>query len=137
MGCYGIGVTRTMAASIEQNHDENGIIWPVSIAPYQVVIIPANTKDPDIMEAAQHIYDCMEENQDETVMDDRDERAGIKFKDADLIGYPVRITVGRHYKETGCVEIRVRKTGETIDTTLEECSSLTERMLQQLAEDHQ
>lgn len=137
MGCYGIGVTRTMAASIEQNHDENGIIWPVSIAPYQVVIVPANTKDPDIMEAAQHIYDCMEENHDETVLDDRDERAGIKFKDADLIGYPVRITVGRHYKENGCVEIRVRKTGETITTTLEECSSLTERMLQQLEEKHQ
>lgn len=87
MGCYGIGVTRTVAASIEQNHDENGIIWPVAIAPYEVVIVPANNKSEDVMKAAEGLYNALESSQDEIVFDDRAERAGIKFKDADLIGY--------------------------------------------------
>ena len=88
MGCYGIGVTRTVAASIEQNHDDDGIIWPVAIAPYEAVIVPANNKSEEVMAAARKLYEDMEDSRDEVVLDDRNERAGIKFKDADLIGYP-------------------------------------------------
>ena len=104
MGCYGIGVTRTVAASIEQNHDDDGIIWPVAIAPYEVVIVPANNKSEEVMEAARKLYEDMEDRQDEIVLDDRNERAGIKFKDADLIGYPVRVTIGKKWQQSGNVE---------------------------------
>lgn len=134
MGCYGIGVSRTMAAAIEQSHDEDGIIWPVAIAPYEVVIVPANNKDEAVMGAARALYDAFEEKSDEVVLDDRNERAGIKFKDADLIGYPVRVTVGKKWQESGMVEIRIRRTGETIETPLEECR---DKVLEILAELHQ
>lgn len=80
MGCYGIGVTRTVAASIEQNHDDDGIIWPVAIAPYEVVIVPANNKSEEVMDAAKKLYDAMEEKADEVVLDDRNERAGIQVQ---------------------------------------------------------
>lgn len=121
MGCYGIGVSRTMAAAIEQSHDDDGIIWPVAIAPYEAVIVPANNKDEKVMAAAQALYESFEEKSDEVVLDDRNERAGIKFKDADLIGYPVRVTIGKKWQESGNVEIRIRRTGETIEVPLEEC----------------
>lgn len=120
MGCYGIGVSRTMAAAIEQSHDDDGIIWPVAIAPYEAVIVPANNKDEEVMAAAKGLYDELEEKRDEVVLDDRNERAGIKFKDADLIGYPVRVTIGKKWKESGNVEIRIRRTGETIELPLAE-----------------
>lgn len=133
MGCYGIGVSRTMAAAIEQSHDDDGIIWPVAIAPYEAVIVPANNKDEAVMAAAQSLYDSFEEKSDEVVLDDRNERAGIKFKDADLIGYPVRITVGKKWQESGNVEIRVRRTGETIEIPLDACKS---KVLEILADLH-
>ena len=123
MGCYGIGVTRTVAASIEQNHDDDGIIWPVAIAPYEVVIVPANNKSEEVMDAAKKLYDVMEEKADEVVLDDRNERAGIKFKDADLIGYPVRVTIGKKWQQSGNVEIRLRRSGETIEVPYEECKA--------------
>lgn len=119
MGCYGIGVTRTVAASIEQNHDDDGIIWPVAIAPYEAVIIPANNKSEEVMAAARKLYEDMEDSRDEVVLDDRNERAGIKFKDADLIGYPVRVTVGKKWQQSGCVEIKIRRSGEVVEVPLE------------------
>lgn len=133
MGCYGIGVTRTVAASIEQNHDD-GIIWPVAIAPYEVVIVPANNKSEEVMGAAKKLYDEMEDKADEVVLDDRNERAGIKFKDADLIGYPVRVTIGKKWQQTGNVEIRLRRTGEVIEVPLEECHDKVMEILKDLHE---
>lgn len=132
MGCYGIGVTRTVAASIEQNHDKDGIIWPVAIAPYEVVIIPANNKSEDVMGAAQKLYQEMESNQDEVVLDDRNERPGIKFKDADLIGYPIRVTIGKKWQQTGQVEIKLRRTGEVIEVALDECKAKVDELLKYL-----
>lgn len=134
MGCYGIGVTRTVAASIEQNHDDDGIIWPVAIAPYEVVIVPANNKREEVMGAAKELYDEMEDKADEVVLDDRNERAGIKFKDADLIGYPVRVTIGKKWQQTGNVEIRLRRTGEVIEVPLEECHDKVMEILKDLHE---
>lgn len=119
MGCYGIGVTRTVAASIEQNHDDDGIIWPVAIAPYEAVIVPANNKSEEVMAAARKLYEDMEDGRDEVVLDDRNERAGIKFKDADLIGYPVRVTIGKKWQQSGCVEIKIRRSGEVVEVPLE------------------
>ena len=136
MGCYGIGVTRTVAASIEQNHDDDGIIWPVAIAPYEVVIVPANNKDEGVMSAAKTLYEEMTDMGDEVVLDDRNERAGIKFKDADLIGYPVRVTVGKKWKENGLVEIKLRRTGEVIESPLETCIEKVSEILSQLHKNH-
>lgn len=112
MGCYGIGVTRTMAAAIEQLHDDKGIMWPVAIAPYEVVIIPVNVQDDALMGKAKELYGEMTAHSSEIMLDDRDERAGVKFNDADLIGYPVQIILGKEYKTNGTVEIKVRRTGE-------------------------
>ena len=137
MGCYGIGVSRTMAAAIEQSHDDDGIIWPVAIAPYEVVIVPANNKDEAVMEAAQKLYESFEEKADEVVLDDRNERAGIKFKDADLIGYPVRVTLGKNFLETGNTEVRIRRTGETIEVPLSECKAKVEEILETLFKNNQ
>ncbi len=111
MGCYGIGISRTAAAAVEKHHDENGIIWPTSIAPYQVVVIPANTQDSHQMDTANKIYEELINENIEVILDDRDERTGVKFKDADLIGIPYRITVGRDIIN-GLVEVKNRKTGE-------------------------
>lgn len=132
MGCYGIGITRTVAASIEQNHDKDGIIWPVAIAPYEVVIVPANNKDEGVMNAARHLYDEMEDCRDEVILDDRDERAGIKFKDADLIGYPIRVTIGKKWKESGLVEVRLRRSGVVSEVALADCKTKVLEMLEEL-----
>ena len=99
MGCYGIGVTRCLAAAVEQCNDENGIIWPVAIAPYQAIVIPANYKSEEQVEMAEKLYKELTEAGIETLIDDRPERAGVKFKDADLIGIPVRVVVGKRCGE--------------------------------------
>jgi prolyl-tRNA synthetase len=112
MGCYGIGVGRTIAAAIEQHHDKDGIIFPLTLAPYQALILPVNINEPKLHKAAFKIYDELNADGIEALMDDRDERPGIKFKDADLIGIPLRITIGQHALEEGKVEIRDRKTGK-------------------------
>lgn len=130
MGCYGIGISRTMAAAIEQNYDDDGIIWPLSIAPYHVVIVPANVKDKDVFDYADKLYSQLQDKGVETVLDDRNERAGIKFKDADLIGYPLRVTVGKKLQKEGTVEIKVRKTGEVMEVGKEE---VCEKVLDVLA----
>lgn len=132
MGCYGIGVTRTVAASIEQNHDEDGIIWPINIAPYEAVIVPFNTKDEEVMKAAKELYEALNTSRDEIVLDDRKGRAGPKFKDADLIGYPVRVTIGKKLKENGTVEIKIRRTGEVIEVPFTEAAEKVNSVLNSL-----
>ena len=108
MGCYGIGVERTVAAVIEQHHDENGIIWPLAIAPYHVVVVPVNVKKEEHLENAEKIYKELEAAGVEVLLDDRNERAGFKFKDSDLLGIPMRITVGKDIVD-GKVEFKSRK----------------------------
>lgn len=112
MGCYGVGVSRTMAAAIEQNYDDNGIIWPIEIAPYHVLVVPVNTKDEASAAKAEEIYMQLKKVGLETVIDDRNERPGVKFKDADLIGYPLRVVVGPKTLTEGNLEVKIRKTGE-------------------------
>ena len=112
MGCYGVGVSRTMAAAIEQNYDDNGIIWPIEIAPYHVLVVPVNTKDEASAAKAEEIYIQLKKVGLETVIDDRNERPGVKFKDADLIGYPLRVVVGPKTLTEGKLEVKIRKTGE-------------------------
>ena len=107
MGCYGIGVERTAAAVIEQHHDENGIIWPLAIAPYHVVVVPVNMKKEEQVEAAEKIYNELKDMGVEVLLDDRDERVGFKFKDSELIGIPMRITVGKDITD-GKVEFKLR-----------------------------
>lgn len=118
MGCYGIGISRTAAAAVEAHYDENGIKWPISIAPYHVVIVPVNIQDKLQMEVAEKMYDELKKAGVEVVLDDRDERAGVKFKDADLIGFPYRVTVGKTINE-GLVEYKTRETGEIEKVTPE------------------
>lgn len=132
MGCYGIGVTRTVAASIEQNHDEDGIIWPINIAPYEAVIVPFNTKDEEVMKVAKELYEALNTSRDEIVLDGRKGRAGPKFKDADLIGYPVRVTIGKKLKENGTVEIKIRRTGEVIEVPFAEAAEKVNSVLNRL-----
>lgn len=118
MGSYGIGVSRTLAAAIEQFHDENGIIWPRAIAPFEVVVVPINAKDEALMEASTKIYKELKAAGVDVLLDDRKERAGVKFKDADLIGYPLRITVSKNTLESGAVELKTRKTGEAVEVAI-------------------
>jgi prolyl-tRNA synthetase len=109
MGCYGIGVSRIIPAVIEQNHDKDGIIWPRELAPYDVLVLPVNTSDKDIFAASKKIYDILEKKGLKVILDDRDQRAGVKFKDADLIGIPLRITIGDKFLKEKKVEILSRK----------------------------
>lgn len=133
MGCYGIGVTRVVAAAIEQNHDDNGIIFPVPIAPFHVVILNLGTNDSEITEAAESLYKQFQEAGVEVLLDDRDERPGFKFKDADLIGIPYRVTVGKGYKKNGLVEVKTRKDGTVEELSLQETlTGLQEKILSSL-----
>ena len=119
MGCYGIGVSRTLAAIIEQHYDENGIIWPMAVAPYQVIVVPTTSQDEAVVKMAEEIHDALEKKGIEVLIDDREERAGVKFKDADLIGFPIRITVGRKAAE-GKVEYKLRAGSEVLEMTADE-----------------
>ena len=132
MGCYGIGVGRTLAAAIEQSYDENGIIWPVAIAPFEVVIVPINAKDDALMEVSERLYKEMKQAGVDVLLDDRKDRAGVKFKDADLIGYPVRITVSKNTIESGEVELRIRKDGSTSTLKIDEVSTSVQGLLRLL-----
>lgn len=119
MGCYGIGVGRTGAAAIEQNNDEGGIIWPMPLAPYQVIITIVNPKDDEVRTTAESIYESLKLEGIEVILDDRNERPGIKFKDADLIGIPVRITVGGRGIKEGKVEVKHRKEKDAANIEIE------------------
>jgi prolyl-tRNA synthetase len=114
MGCYGIGVSRTVAAVAEQYNDENGFIWPANIAPYHLHIIAVNMKDQVQVEIAETLYKDLSKNRFEVLLDDRKERPGVKFADSDLIGLPIRITVGKKASD-GIVELKIRKTGEMFE----------------------
>ena len=132
MGCYGIGVSRTLAAAIEQYHDENGIIWPRSIAPFEAVIVPINAKDEALMATSQTIYTALQNAGVDVLLDDRKDRAGVKFKDADLIGYPLRITVSKNTLENNEVEIQIRKSGEALPCAIDSVSDKVTELLQNL-----
>ena len=120
MGCYGIGVGRTVQAAIEQNHDDYGIKWPMALAPYEVVVLPLQMNKEAVVEAAEKMYgDLMMAGLDAAI-DDRDERAGFKFNDADLLGYPVQVIFGAKSLENGVAEVKIRKTGEKMNLKLDE-----------------
>jgi prolyl-tRNA synthetase len=129
MGCYGIGVSRIVAATIEQNHDDNGIIFPVPLAPYQVTVLNLGLKDESVCQAVETIYSQLSEAGIDVFLDDRHERPGVKFKDADLLGFPFRITVGKRYIENGMIEVRRRKDGFVEETTLDELLNLVKAHL--------
>lgn len=129
MGCYGIGIGRTMAAAIEQNNDENGIIWPVNIAPFIVDVIVANINDKSQMDLGEEVYKFLLENNIETIIDDRKERPGFKFKDADLIGFPFRIVCGKRSSEN-ILELKIRKTNEVIEIKKEELLEKIKKLIE-------
>ncbi len=137
MGTYGIGVTRTVAAVIEQLHDEHGIVWPYSIAPYQVHVVPVNVKDEPSRAAAEAIYEGLRTQRIDVLLDDRDERPGTKFKDADLLGMPLRVTVGDRGLKEGVVELRDRKSGVVdrvpVGNAVEECRRRVEEELRKVS----
>lgn len=119
MGCYGIGVSRTVAAIIEQHHDENGMVWPTSVAPFDLHLVTINVKDEAQRSLGEELYQSLKNERYDVLFDDRPERAGVKFKDSDLIGLPIRIAVGKKAAE-GIVEVKVRKTGEMLEVPVSE-----------------
>ncbi|MBX4161960.1 proline--tRNA ligase [Priestia megaterium] len=128
MGCYGIGVSRTVAAIAEQFNDENGLLWPEAVTPYQVHVIPVNVKNDAQRELGEKLYNELLDNRFEVLLDDRQERAGVKFADSDLIGLPVRVTVGKRASE-GIVEVKVRKTGESLEVSVDNLVSTVKELL--------
>lgn len=132
MGCYGVGVTRTLAAIVEQHNDENGIIWPASVAPAHVCVIPLTVGDDVVMPVAERVAKELAAKGFEVALDDRDERAGVKFADADLIGWPVQVVVGKRGVKEGVVEVKRRDQGEKVKvelSTLAEALSMLNRLL--------
>ena len=123
MGCYGVGVSRTLAASVEQHHDENGIIWPVSIAPYEVSIMPLDPTIPECAEVCDRLTAELCEAGIEVIVDDRDIRPGVKFADNDLMGFPYQIVLGKRGLKNGTVELKDRATGEREDVAIDEVAS--------------
>jgi len=132
MGCYGIGVGRTVAAAIEQNHDDEGIIFPIPIAPFEVVILPLQMHETEVLEAAEKIYKELSEEGLDILIDDRDMRAGIKFKDADLIGTPIRVTLGTRNLKTGQVEMKIRAESESSLIPLQDASRVIKEKVKEL-----
>lgn len=131
MGCYGIGISRTIAAAIEQNYDKDGIIWSMTIAPYHCIIVPVNLKDVQVKEAAEQLYAQLQEAGVEVVLDDRDERPGVKFKDADLVGYPLRVIIGSKSLANGQAELRQRRNGETELVNMEDLAKIIKEKVDQ------
>ena len=129
MGCYGIGVGRTVAAAIEQSYDQNGIIFPMPIAPFQILILPININTDSLRETAEQLYQTLSGNGIEVLFDDREETPGVKFKDADLIGIPLRVTLGEKNLKKGLVEIKKRRTGEILLVKKEEALSKIKEMI--------
>jgi len=132
MGCYGLGVGRTVAAAVEQNHDEKGIIWPLPLAPYEVVLVVLNADKPEVVEAAEGLYDQLKAAGIDVLFDDRPERPGVKFNDMDLIGFPVRVVLGGRGLEAGEVELSLRRDGEKRPTPIADMVSAVESMLEEL-----
>ncbi len=126
MGCYGIGVSRTLSAIAEQHHDEKGLIWPKSVAPYDLHILALNMKNDAQRELAEKLYADLKAEGYGVLYDDRAERAGVKFADSDLIEPPIRITVGKRADE-GIVEVKIRKTGESTEISVDELSAFVSK----------
>lgn len=131
MGCYGIGVSRLVAAIAEQFHDDQGLVWPVNIAPYDIHLIPINLKDDAQRDVAEQLYEQLKQNRFDVLMDDRQERPGVKFADSDLIGLPIRITVGKKASE-GIVEVKVRQSGEMIEVHQDDVIATINQLMSQL-----
>ncbi|PKQ29516.1 MAG: proline--tRNA ligase [Actinobacteria bacterium HGW-Actinobacteria-10] len=129
MGCYGVGITRSLAAVIEQHNDENGIVWPMSVAPLQVAVVPLSVGDDVVYPVAERIWTALADAGVETIIDDRDERAGVKFADADLIGYPIQIVVGKKGVANGIVEVKERATGERVEVAIEQAATQVAAMV--------
>ncbi len=132
MGCYGIGVGRTVAAAIEQNHDENGIIFPIPLAPFEVVILPLQMHEPEVVTASEKIYRELSESGLDVLLDDRDLRAGVKFYDADLLGTPVRVTVGMRNLKAGQVEMKLRLEKESSQVPVQEAPACIKQKVKEL-----
>jgi prolyl-tRNA synthetase len=134
MGCYGIGINRIMASAIELYNDENGVIWPISIAPFEVIVTPVNQDDPDVVRVSEEIYSKLQEAGVEVLLDDRDLRGGIKFKDADLIGIPIRVTVGKKSVVEGNVELKLRSEPQSEKTPIAEAPRKVVELINRLKE---
>jgi prolyl-tRNA synthetase len=132
MGCYGIGIARTVAAAIEQNHDQDGIIFPISIAPFEVALLPLQLHEKAVVHEARKIYDACQAAGVDILMDDRDVRPGVKFKDADLLGIPLRVTVGGRTLQQGMVEFKLRSQSESIMVPLSEAASAVPARVKEL-----
>jgi len=132
MGCYGLGVGRAVAAAVEQNHDDNGIIWPLPLAPYEVVLVVLNADKPEVVEAAENLYTTLHDAGIDVLFDDRPERPGVKFNDMDLIGFPVRVVLGKRGLEAGEVELSLRKDGEKHLTPISDMLPTVHAMLEEL-----
>lgn len=130
MGCYGIGISRTAASAVERYHDDEGIIWPIPIAPFVVDVVPVNTADETQWGIALELYESMQAAGIEVILDDRDERAGVKFKDSELIGFPIRVTVGKKAAE-GILEVKLRMTGEVVELPKGEVLAFVQQQIQQ------
>jgi len=128
MGCYGIGVSRLVSTIIEQNHDQQGIIWPQEISPYDILIIPLDVTNSQVMEKAKEIYARLGKQGRKVLLDDRDERAGVKFKDADLIGIPLQVVLGKEFLKSGNLELKIRRSGEKLSASEEEILSRIENI---------
>jgi prolyl-tRNA synthetase len=129
MGCYGIGIGRTVAAAIEQNYDENGIVLPISLAPYEVIVLPLNMKDGQVKSVSENVYKRLLAIGAEVIIDDREESAGVKFKDADLIGIPIHVVIGQKALKEGAVEIKLRKGGVSKKINVEDVEKEIEAIL--------
>jgi prolyl-tRNA synthetase len=129
MGCYGIGISRILAAIAEQHHDDAGLAWPKAVAPFEVVVIPTNMDQPAVVEAGERVYAELTEAGMEMVLDDREATAGVKFADADLIGYPVQVVVGKRGLEGGSLDLKVRRTGDRSQAPLADAVSAVRALL--------
>ncbi len=129
MGCYGIGVTRTVAAAIEQHHDGAGIVWPAALAPFGALVVPVSMTDTTLRETADAVAGALEAAGVDTLLDDREERPGVKFKDADLVGLPVRVTVGARALQRGCVEVKARSASEAVEVPVAEVAAKVAEMV--------
>jgi len=128
MGCYGVGIGRTLAAAVEQNHDRDGIMWPLPLAPYEATVLTLQAQNPKVAAAAEKLFQELMNLGVETVLDDRDERPGLKFKDADLIGYPFRVTVSEKNLAAGEAELKLRASREVSRLPLSEAAAVVRRL---------
>jgi len=135
MGCYGIGINRIMASAVEVSHDDNGIVWPIGIAPFEVIVTCVNCDDERVVAESERIYRDLQAAGIEVLLDDRDLRGGVKFKDADLIGIPVRVTVGSKSVAEGQVEVKLRREAQTQKVLLADATAKVADLVRMLKEE--